>query len=53
MTETLIVQKIAYILASICEGEWFRIYFQFREKLATNWKKIGKNSEIFFHHFNQ
>ena len=50
LTETLILQKVAFILASRCEGEWFSYLFQFWEKSATNWK-IGKNSTKFFHYF--
>ena len=43
MPNTLILQKVAYILASGCEGDWFRIYFQFGEKPATIWKKMKKH----------
>ena len=51
MTETLIVQKVAYILASLCEGELFSYLFPVRRKISYNLEKIGKNSEKFFHYF--
>ena len=48
MTETLIVQKVAYIHASLYEGEWFRSVsiFSSEKKSAT---KNRKSSEFFFH----
>ena len=46
VTETLIVQKVAYILASLCEGEWFSYLFsvlrKFSYKLEKKWKKSRK-----------
>ena len=46
MTETLIVQKVADILASLCEGEWFSYLFPVRRKISykleKKWKKIQK-----------
>ena len=44
MTETLIVQKVAYILASLCEGEWFSYLLKVSYKLEKN----GKNAEKIF-----
>ena len=51
MTETLIAQKVAHILASVCEGEWFSYLFSILRKRATSWKKIEKKIEIFFDYF--
>ena len=51
MTETLIVQKVAYIVASLCEGEWFSYLFSFLRKISYKWEKNGKISEIIFHYF--
>ena len=45
MTKTLIVQKLAYILASLCEGEWFSYLFPVRRKISYKLEKNGKNSE--------
>ena len=45
MTETLIVQKVAYILASLCEGEWFSYLFLVLRKISYKLEKNGKNSE--------
>ena len=46
MTETMIVQKVAYILASLCEGEWFSYLFsvlrKISYKLEKKWKKFRK-----------
>ena len=46
MTETLIVQKVAYILASLCEGERFSYLFPVRRKISykleKKWKKQKK-----------
>ena len=44
MTETLIVEELAYILASHCEGEWFSYLFSVLRKLSY---KLGKNGKIF------
>ena len=48
MTETLIVQKVPYILASLCEGEWFSHLFSALRKISNKLEKNGKNSENFF-----
>ena len=42
MTETLIVQKIAYVRASLCEGEWFSYPFTVRRKISYKLEKNGK-----------
>ena len=39
MTETLIVQKVAYILASLCEGEWFSYLFSVLRKISYKLEK--------------
>ena len=51
MTETLIVQKVAYILASLCEGEWFSYLLSVPGKVSYKLEKTGKNSEKLFHYF--
>ena len=43
MTETLIVQKVAYILASLCEGERFSYLFPVRRKISYKLEKNGKS----------
>ena len=48
MTEALIVQKVAYILASLCEGEWFLYLFSVLRKISYKLEKNGKNSQNFF-----
>ena len=48
MTETLIVQKVAYILASLCEGEWFSYLFPVRRKSSYKLEKNGKIQKKFF-----
>ena len=48
MTETLIVQKVAYILASFCEGEWFSYLFSILRKISYKLEKMEKKSEKFF-----
>ena len=52
MTETLIVQKVADILASLCEGEWFSYLFPVGRKISyqleKNEKKIGKNFSLLY-----
>ena len=53
MTETLIVQKVAYILASLCEGEWFSNLFSVLRKISYKLEKDGKNSNIFITLFTQ
>ena len=44
MTKFLIIQKIAYIFASFCEGEWFLYLFSFRRKIIY---KLEKNWIMF------
>ena len=52
MTETLIVQKVAYILASLCEGEWFSYLLsvpgKVSYKLKKKWKKIRKTFSLLY-----
>ena len=48
MTETLIVQKVAYILASLCEGESFSYQFPVRRKISCKLEKMGKIQKNFF-----
>ena len=48
MTETLIVQKVAHILASLFEGEWFSYAFSVMRKISCKLEKDGKNSQFFF-----
>ena len=48
MTETLIVQKVAYILASLCEGERFSYLFPVRRKISYKLEKNGKIQKKFF-----
>ena len=42
MVETLIVQKVENILASLCEGEWFSYLFSVLGKISYTWEKILK-----------
>ena len=51
MTETLIVQKVAYILASLCKGEWFSYLFPVLRKISYKLEKMEKKSEKYFHYF--
>ena len=44
MTETLILQNVAYLLASRCEGERFSYLFSFLRKIKYKLDKNGKNS---------
>ena len=49
MTEALTVQKVAYILASLCEGEWFSYLFSVLRKNQLQFRKnrkIQKNFSI-------
>ena len=39
MTEALIVQKVAYILASLCEREWFTYLFLDLRKISYKLEK--------------
>ena len=48
MTETLIVQTVAYILASLCEGEWFSYQFSVLRKISYKFLKNGKIQKNFF-----
>ena len=48
MTETLIVQKVAYIVASLCEGEWFSYLFSVLRKISYKLEKMGKIQKNFF-----
>ena len=52
MMDTLIVQKVAYILASLCEGQWFSCLFsvlrKISYKLEKKWKKCRKNFSIIY-----
>ena len=45
------VQKVAYILASVCEGEWFSHLFSVLRKMGCKLEKNGQNSEKVFHYF--
>ena len=45
MTETLMVQKVAYILASLCEEERFSYLFSVLRKIGYTLGKNGQNSE--------
>ena len=47
MTETLKVQKVAYILASLCEGEWFSYVFPVRRKISYKLEKMEKIQKFF------
>ena len=42
MTETLIAQKEAYILASLCEGGWFSYLFSVLRKTSYKLKRMEK-----------
>ena len=53
MTETLIVQKLAYILASHCEGEWFSYLFAVLRKISYKIENNGKFSIFFIPLFAQ
>ena len=48
MTETLIVQKVAYIIASRCEGEWFSFLFSVLRKISYKLEKMEKIQKNFF-----
>ena len=52
MTETLIVEKLAYILASLCEGEKLLYLFLVLRKISHNLKKNMENFKIVFHPFS-
>ena len=42
MTETLIVQKVENIFASLCEGEWFSYLFSVLGNISYTLEKIRK-----------
>ena len=49
ITETLILQKVANILVSLCEGEWFSYLFSVLSKISyklEKMEKVQKNSLI-------
>ena len=48
MTETLIVQKVAYVLDSLCEGEWFSYLFPVRRKISYKLEKMEKIQKKLF-----
>ena len=48
MTETLLVQNLAYILAVYLEEEWFLYLSSVLRKMSYKWEK---NFDIFFIHF--
>ena len=48
MTETMIVQKIAHILASLCDGKWLAYLFSVLRKISYKLKKMGKMQNVFF-----
>ena len=48
MTETLMVPKIAYVLASLCKGEWFSYLFSVLRKISYKLEKKEKFQENFF-----
>ena len=48
MTETLIVQKVIYILASLCEGEKCSYLFSVLRNVSYKLEKNGKNPQNFF-----
>ena len=41
-TETLIVKKVAYILASLCSREWFSYLFSVPREISYNLEGNGK-----------
>ena len=48
MTETLIVQKVSYILASLCEEELFSYLFSVLRKISNKLEKMEKIQKNFF-----
>ena len=48
MTETLIIQNVAYILASLYEGEWFSYLFAVLRKISYKLEKMEKILKKFF-----
>ena len=51
MTETLIVQTVAYLLASLCEGGWISYLFSVLRKIGYKLEKTRKVTEKFFRYF--
>ena len=47
MPNTLILQKVAYILASGCEGDWFSYLFSVWRKTSYNLEKNEKTLRTF------
>ena len=47
MTETLMIQKVAYILALLCKGEWFSYLFSVLRKISYKLEKNGKIQKNF------
>ena len=48
MTETLIVKKVAYILASLCEGERLPYLFSVLRKISYKLDKNGKKIPLLY-----
>ena len=48
MTKTLKAQKVAYILASLCEGEWFSYLLSVPGKVSYKLEKMEKIQRNFF-----
>ena len=48
MADTLIVQKVAYILASLCEGEWLSYLNSVLRKISYKLEKKKKIQKNFF-----
>ena len=48
MTEPLIVQKVAYLLASLCEGEWFSYLISVLRKFSYMFEKMEKIQNVYF-----
>ena len=44
MTEILIVEKVAYILATPCSGEWFSYLFSVLRNISYKLEKNGKKN---------
>ena len=53
MTETLIVQNVAYILASLSEGEWFSYLYSVQRKFSYKLDKMDHIHKLShsYHHF--
>ena len=51
MTETLMVQKVAFILASLSEGEWFSHLFSVLKKNQIQFGKKDKFKKKNFQYF--